>query len=88
MPPVTKTGGIFIASSKSNNPIYHAGSDAVHDHRAGDGEYSAAHAQDEAFCWCQVGRSVFCRNGSIPFDIAQIIGIYAKSAMWYNEIKG
>lgn len=29
----------------------------------------------------QLGRSVFCRIGSIPFDIAQIIGIYSKQLM-------
>ena len=28
-----------------------------------------------------LGRSVFCRIGSIPFDIAQIIGIYSKQLM-------
>ena len=36
----------------------------------------------------QVGRSVFCRNGSYFRDISQIIGIYSKQLMWYNDIKG
>ena len=34
-----------------------------------------------------IGRSVFCRNGSKSFDIAQIIGIYTRLAIWYNKIK-
>ena len=36
----------------------------------------------------QLGRSVLCRNGSYFRDISQIIGIYSKHLMWYNDIKG
>lgn len=34
-----------------------------------------------------LGRSVFCRNGSNSFDIPQIIEIYIKFLVWYTDIK-
>ena len=45
-----------------DNTINYAGRNAIHNHRASDGEYLGAHAQDKAFCLCQLRTQCFSKS--------------------------